>query len=174
MRQPGIVGIHCVTSANGLHYGAQTAASDETRRLLLLQAAAFMTMFRDRIGDVPDLRVEALEPAPSRPGASAAEQIDSIFAAISEDRMTAARQALAYLQAGGSEHELMQIARQMIFLKGRDTHDYKFSSACLEDFYHLSPRWRAPFLATSMFNLRGGGHPDNDLIHRTRAALGQA
>ena len=46
MRQPGIVGIHCVTSANALHFGYQTSANDETRRLLMLQAAAFLPMFR--------------------------------------------------------------------------------------------------------------------------------
>src|SRR5579883_1197963 len=50
MRQPGIVGIHCITSANALHFGYQTTASDETRRLLMLQTAAFLSMFRQAMG----------------------------------------------------------------------------------------------------------------------------
>ena len=33
-------------------------------------------------------------------------------------------------------------ARRLIFTKGTDSHDYKFSSAALEDFYHVSPRWQ--------------------------------
>ena len=34
MRQPGIVGIHCLTSANALHYAYQTSAHDDTRKLV--------------------------------------------------------------------------------------------------------------------------------------------
>jgi len=36
MRQPGIVGIHCVTSINALHFGSQASGNDETRRFLML------------------------------------------------------------------------------------------------------------------------------------------
>jgi hypothetical protein len=60
----------------------------------------------------------------------------------------------------------------LIFLKGRDSHDYKFSSAVLEDVAHLSSPWRERFLAASVFNLRGSGDSDNDLVKRTRAAMG--
>ncbi|HZZ27241.1 MAG TPA: hypothetical protein VFE46_04470 [Pirellulales bacterium] len=30
-------------------------------------------------------------------------------------------------------------ARLLVFLKGNNAHDYKFSSAVLEDYYHVSP-----------------------------------
>src|SRR5438105_1814336 len=33
MQQPGIVGIHCVTSVNALHYAFEASGNDETRRL---------------------------------------------------------------------------------------------------------------------------------------------
>ena len=59
----------------------------------------------------------------------------------------------------------------MIYLKGTDSHDYKFSSAALEDYAHLSPGLRDRFLAASVFWLKGAGSPDNTLIARTRAAL---
>jgi len=59
----------------------------------------------------------------------------------------------------------------LIFLKGNNSHDYKFSSAVLEDFHHVSPAWRDRFLAASVFNLRGSGDKDNSLVNRTRAAL---
>jgi hypothetical protein len=58
-----------------------------------------------------------------------------------------------------------------IFLKGDNAHDYKFSAAVLEDYFNVSPAWRAQFLATSVFNLRGSGDRDNALVARTRAAL---
>ena len=63
-------------------------------------------------------------------------------------------------------------ARRLIFLKGRASHDYKFSSAVLEDCQHLASPWRDRFLAASVFNLRGSGDSDNELVKRSRAALG--
>ena len=92
-------------------------------------------------------------------------------ASVKANRTAAAHKTLAYLQAGGSPEALMTAARRLIFLKGRDSHDYKFSSAALEDFYHATNNWRGRFLATSMFNLRGSGHPNNPLTQQIRQAL---
>jgi hypothetical protein len=50
MRQPGIVALHAVTTTNALSFAYQTSGNDETRRLLLLQNAAFIPMFRDAMG----------------------------------------------------------------------------------------------------------------------------
>ena len=66
----------------------------------------------------------------------------------------------------------MDAARRLVFLKGNDAHDYKFSSAVLEDYDHVSPHWRNRYLAASLFYLPGSGLPDNALVKRTRAALG--
>src|SRR3954469_10738675 len=46
MRQPGIVGIHTLTSTNAMHYAFGTCGNDDTRKLLLLQNAAFLPLFR--------------------------------------------------------------------------------------------------------------------------------
>ncbi len=173
MRQPGIIGIHCVTSANALHYGYQAVGTDETRRLLLLQAAAFLALFRKRMaaGLKGDRWADTLEKAEVRAHGPAA--VEEVFTDVSRDRLLAARKTLALLESGtvGAE-ALMAAARRLVFTKGRDAHDYKFSSAALEDYYHTSPAWRNRYLATSMFNLRGAGDRDNDLIQRTRGALG--
>ena len=75
------------------------------------------------------------------------------------------------LQAGGQAEEVVHAARRLIFLKGRDAHDYKFSSAVLEDYHHVSPALRNEFLALSVFNLRGTGDKDNGLVSRIRTAL---
>lgn len=44
------------------------------------------------------------------------------------------------------------MARVLVFLKGKNSHDYEFSSAVLEDFYNVSPDWRARYLAASVFS----------------------
>jgi len=168
MRQPGLVALHAVTSTNALHFAYQTSGDERSRQLLLLQSAAFLTMFR---GDRTEkgVRIDLFEPLPLHASGPAA--IEEIFAEVSSDRMTAARKVLAYLKQNPQPEALIDAARRLIFLKGRDSHDYKFSSAVLEDYHHVFPDWRDRYLAASMFNLRGSAGPDNNLVQRTRAAL---
>ncbi len=173
MRQPGIVGIHCVTSTNALHFAYQTSGNDETRRLLMLQSAAFLPMFRQAMGGrgkLADVKIDKLEKAEIK--GDPAEAVEEIFADVSKNKMLAARKTLALMEGNQKRFPpLVTAAERLIFTKGRDSHDYKFSSAALEDYYHVSAPWRACYAASSMFNLRGTGDRDNDLIQRTRAAL---
>ena len=174
MRQPGIVGLHCVTSTNALHYAYQASGNDETRRLMMLQNAAFLPMFLGAMkgrGKVDEnLRIDALEGDDSVKSGDAG--IAEILADVSKDRMTAARKAITYLGPNDTgAQELMTASRRLIFNKGSDSHDYKFSSAALEDFYHVTPEWRRNYLASSMFHLKGSGDKDTDLIKRARTVL---
>jgi hypothetical protein len=83
----------------------------------------------------------------------------------------AARKMLAHIKEKPHPEKRIEAARQLVFVKGRDSHDYKFSLAVLENFYHVSPPWRDRYLAASSFNLCGSAGPDNDLVQRTREAL---
>jgi hypothetical protein len=169
MRRPGILSLHALTSANAFHFAYQNSASDETRRLLLLQNAAFLTLFRGDSGNLKSVKLDELQPSAGK--AESAPQTDEIFAEINRDRMAAARNVLRYAEIHPEATEFIDAARRLVFLKGSNSHDYKFSSAVLEDYHHISPSWRGPFLAASVFNLRGSGEPDNALVKRTRAAL---
>jgi hypothetical protein len=171
MRQPGIVGLHTLTTTNALHYAFQTAANDETRRMVLLQNAAFLPLFRQAMegrGKVAEVKLLELEPAE---GSNARPPLETIFAEISRNRMTAARETLAYARHTERAEAFMHQARALIFQKGRDSHDYKFSSAVLEDYRSMSPSFRDRFLAASVFHLRGSGDADNPLVKRTEEAL---
>jgi len=170
MRRPGIVSLHALTSSNALHFAYRTSADDETRRLLLLQTAAFLTLFR---GDSDRLKAVRIEDVRADAGAKdEAPGIEEIFAEINRDRMAAARKVLAYLKQNPEAGEFINAARRLVFLKGNNSHDYKFSSAVLEDYQNVSPAWRSRFLAASVFNLRGSGDKDNELVKRTRGAMG--
>src|SRR5437667_10706474 len=46
MREPGIRSLHAVTCTNAPHFEWQHCGSEETRKLLLLQGAAFLPLFR--------------------------------------------------------------------------------------------------------------------------------
>lgn len=172
VRQPGVVGLHAVTSTNALHFAYEACTDEPTRRLLLLQNAAFLPMFREAMqarGKVAEFKLSRLEPAEIEAGG--ASPADKILADVSRDPMTAARETLTYISERPDPAPLFDAARLLVYLKGNDAHDYKFSSAVLEDFRHLSPAWRGRYLAASMFHLNGAGEPDNPLVQRTRAAL---
>lgn len=171
MRNPGLVTLHAVTSTNALHYAYQTAADDKTRRLILLQNAAFLAHFRGAPQTKKAVQIDTLEPL--TPHAGGAEALVEIFADLGRDRMTAARKTLAYLMENRPPKALIDAARRLVFLKGADSHDYKFSSAVLEDYDNISPAWRHRFLAASLFHLHSFGEPDNSLVKRIRVALGE-
>jgi hypothetical protein len=79
---------------------------------------------------------------------------------------------MTFLQGNpAGQKGLMDEGRRLVFLKGRDSHDYKFSSAVLEDAAYIAPAWRDRFLAASLFWMKGAGAPDSPLVKRTHAAL---
>jgi len=167
MRAPSIGTLHAVTSTNALHFAWQNTTNDETRRFLLLQNAAFLPLFRG--GVQTGERVDQFEALP--PKAAGMDALAEIFADISQDRMAAARKALAWLKENPAPNEFIGMARRLVFFKGNNPHDYKFSSAVLEDYQHISPGLRERYLAASVFKLEGSAGADNDLVKRTRAAL---
>lgn len=166
MRKPGIISLHASTTTNALHYAHKHTFNDETRKFLLLQNAAFLTMFRDRGGIKEGIAIDEFEPVDGVPG------IEEIFAEISGNKKMAARKALAYLKSTKDPKPFMREAQRLIYLKGTGSHDYKFSSAVLEDYHSISPQMQDRFLAASVFWLQGSGKKDTNLVARTRAALG--
>jgi hypothetical protein len=177
MRAPGILSLHATTFTNAMGYAWRHCRDDETRKLLLLQNAAFLPLFGRASG--PGVEIDRLEPLPlastgsgsGSASASTSAAIEEIFAEVSRDRLTAARKMLAFLHANPDPRPLADTARRLIFLKGTDSHDYKYSSAVLEDYATLAPPRRDRFLAAAAFSLKGSAGPDNQLVQRTRAAF---
>lgn len=169
MRKPGIVSLHASTTTNALHYAFRHASNDETRRFLLLQNASFLTLFRDDARAGEGIGIDTFEPSAGDSGG--AEAVDQIFAGLATDRLEAARKTLAYLDGGGDPRLFTDMAQKMIYLKGTDSHDYKFSSAVIEDYKSLSPAFRNRFLAASVHWLKGSTEPESPLVARSRAAL---
>jgi hypothetical protein len=176
MRQPGIVALHAVTTTNALRFAYQTSASDDTRRLLLLQNAAFLPMFRNAMRGRGPLGEATIAQLTSVETENDAPTLERVFAELRREPMSAARNLLTFLKHSGDNaaaaQQVIDTARMLVFLKGDDPHDYKFSSAVLEDYYHVSPQWRDVCLAADAFMLPSSADADNKLVERTRAALG--
>jgi hypothetical protein len=167
MRAPGIVSLHATTFTNAVAYAWQRCRGDDTRRLLLLQNASFLPLFRGSPRTGP--AIDALEPLVPRTAGPAA--IEEILADLSSDRTAAARRMAGYLQRSPDLRPLADAIRRLIFLKGTDSHDYKYSSAVLDDVPALAPATRARMLAGAAYYFRGSADPDTPLAQRARSAL---
>jgi hypothetical protein len=170
LRKPGIIALHAVTSVNALHFIFGAAADETTRRTALLQAASWTAMFREALGDAPTIKLNMMEPleVPKSP----ADAIADMFATIKKSRLDAARKALGFLKNGGSNEAVFAAARRMIFLKGRDSHDYKFGAAAWEESLLAStPATRSLLTAAMMGHLPSSTAPDSPLMIRSREAV---
>jgi hypothetical protein len=128
-------------------------------------------MFREAMtgrGEVGQQQIDQLQPGRLSDDQNPVEQV---FQTVSQDRLGAAAKLYGCLDQGTAPEDVIRAARQLVFLKGTDSHDYKYSSAVLEDFYLVSPAWRNRFLAASVFQLPGTGDRDNGLVERIRQAI---
>ncbi|MHB8903360.1 MAG: hypothetical protein ACYC6Y_31745, partial [Thermoguttaceae bacterium] len=168
-RLPGIVALHALTTTNALHYCYRAATDDATRRLILLQNAAFLPMFRQSMagrGQVQDFALDELQPG-------AGGTVADVFHAVQRDSMEAARRTLAYFRAGGAHRAWTDEACRLAVYKGTGVHDYKFALAAIEDAQGVSAPWRGHYLAASTFLLQGEGKADNPLIPKVVETLRQ-
>jgi len=91
VRQPAIIAMHSVTTTNALRFAFRTTANDNTRRMILLQTAAFLTLFHQSMrerGKVSSFQIDHLEAF----DAKVADDLsaEAIFADVSNNKMRAA------------------------------------------------------------------------------------
>ena len=182
MRHPNIFSLHAQTHTNAMRFAFHATDDDATRRCLLLQNAAYLPMFRD--DSIRRRPTGFTRPEMAVPGVLARERIDKIrpsavaegpptveevFAELGRDRRQATFKLLTSLEHGTSAESVIDAARLLVFLKGDDTHDYKYSSAIIEDYGHISAPWRNRFLAANLSLLRSSSASrDNPLTERIR------
>jgi hypothetical protein len=138
-----------------------------------LQAAAFLPQFREAMrgrGQVRDIKI--VEQLSDHKRESSNVTLETTLAAIRRNTTNAAELAAQWLAEGNNPQALLDATRRLVFFKGNDSHDYKFSSAVLEDYHLISPNWRNHFLAGSTSQLRGSQERDNGLIARIVETLG--
>ena len=175
MRQPGIFGIHTVTSASGLRYAFETAAEPETRLLMLLQGLGWMCQFHRFMSETRNglSPVESIDLQSANDGHQPLQAKD-VFELVGQDTPNAARMAFQLSRQNPGPATADEFAREawkLVFRKGTDAHDYKYAAAIFEDLRHVSPAWRPHLLATSVYHLKGRAQEDSPVMDRAREAL---
>ena len=82
IRQPGILALHATTFTNATHYAFQHCRDEETRKMLLLQNASFLPLFRGSSKD-KGIHIDSLEAAELK--SSGDEAVAEIFSDVSKD-----------------------------------------------------------------------------------------
>ena len=172
LRRPTVVPVHAQTSANAFHYVFRRAQAETTQLLALMQSAAFMPAFRRRVGNArPDLRVDGLEPLAV--AGDGAEALRDAFSELPHDRTSGARKALHYLRHGGCADAFVGGARRHLARNGRQSHDYKFTEAALENHREMVPsEWRDRILSASMAYFTGPAATPSPVAQRAIELLG--
>ena len=169
LRRNNIVAVHANTAADAMRYCYAASDTDAARRLLLLQAVAFMPRFREFTAPrsaARNRRIDAIEPLP-------AKSLDEIFDTLGRSRYSAARQAFGWLDAGGNRLALADRLRWHATLKNRGTHDIKFAEAMLENYRRLRFPWRDGLLAASLMYANASSTPDDKTVVRAQSLLRQ-
>lgn len=182
MRQPGIFGLHTVTSANALHYAFRMSADPETRLVLLLQGLGWMSQFRNFMGQGSGKKLKDVKIGDLTPGtlpAAADEAVADILATVSRTSKDyeakaaeAAGKAFRFAEQHPDAEPLLTAARRLILTKAVEAHDYKYPAAIFEDYRLVSPEWRPHMLAAASYYFYGTNTPDSPLMTRAREAIG--
>lgn len=178
LRQPGIFGIHTLTSANALHVGFQRSANPRTKLLLLLQATGWMAQFRrlmaspeGRLRGQPkgDLRITDLVGPPSPLDESG--HLESILEAAGSQPAEAARRAAGFGKSYPQSRLFFQRAIPHVFLKAREIHEFKYPASALEEHASVSPMFKPYLLAAFVLYAPGAARPISPLMTRVQEAI---
>jgi hypothetical protein len=159
-RDPGILTAHSMTSINALRYIAGKATTPKVRSMAVLQAVAYQVLYRDFLSarssydhDVAGIdTLRALE--------TQAEP-EAVFLDASSNPRKAASLALA--SAKGDMPQLLALTRHWLARKPRNSHDYKFGAALLEEMQAAKPEVALRMFAASLGYLRKPGGRDHPL-----------
>ena len=172
MRQPGIYGIHTVTSINALRYAYRESSNPQTRLLMLVQSIGWMCQFRNFMSKanagLNEVKITSL--TPTDVSSDAGEAIDDIFADVGANPQEAAAKTLAF----AGQHDTSQFAafaRQLVLHKNREVHGLKYPVAIFEDHHLVSPSWRPHLLATATYYLPGSSQPDSPVMQKARETV---
>jgi hypothetical protein len=166
LRAPGLLAVHPMTTINAFHHAFSASRVEQTRRLILLQAASWLPQFRDelrrrvRLADGPS--IDTLQPLAGTPA-------DDPFSEASRDRRIAGALSRASEPEGAAGY--VQRTRSLVLRKGDETHHYKYSVAAIEEHGKAHSKWAPRLLAASAAYLPGERDADAEVYVRIRRLL---
>lgn len=162
-RGPGLLPVHAVTVADALAYGyhASSISAPTTRKLLLVQAAAWMPTFRDDFAARRNLSMDG-------PGLDDLELGDVEDDVSVEDVFREpTRQKVVGCVSGGRRSEFEMRLRRTLHCGATEVHQLKFAAAVLANASRAHPRLAPWILAPVLDYLPTASTPETELHARS-------
>lgn len=162
--KPGILPVHPTTAINSLQFAFRTSRRETTKRVLLLQGATWLLLYRNFLSMKLDKPIIEVIPA-------ATERVapNVILGTATKSKLQASRQVLALptrkLRAFG------EFIRRNVFSKGTEHHLYKYTAAVLEDARRCHPSFANRLLAAAVHYVPADGQRDARVYTRAKEAL---
>jgi hypothetical protein len=151
--------IHAVTSNNALRLAYDWTCDDRLRRLLLLQAVAWLPIHREQAREY-----QPAEPAPGweidtlAASGDASASVGELLEAADQNRRTGVALALGWLRGGGDAEELRARTLELCVANTFEEHELKFPIAAFEEAEAASAPFRERLTAAA---LAYGSAPQN-------------
>ncbi len=161
--------VHGVTEVNAFAYVFRTTTVESTKRLAILQAAAWLPLLRRDLvrffGQMQDSGLDGLGAGSGFAPPSIAEVFEQPSPDGAFDRLE--------LQPGDTDAFVAQMRRHLVH-KAFQSHQYKYAAAIEEESALAHPRWRSRILAPAVTYLPVPGDPETEVFERSRHALRKA
>lgn len=167
-RGAALLPVHAVTETEAFGYVFSTTTNDHTRRMVLLQAAGWLSQLREglvsrNVVDLGSRGMGDLNPEPTSGG------IEELLSDPSPES------SLAYLQQAGADadHYLRRLVRHLA-MTGEEHHQHKYAAALAIESRRIHPRWRTRLLASAVPYMHHPRATQTRVAKRGRQALEQA
>jgi hypothetical protein len=159
--------VHTLTEMEALGHAFDRAPDEATRRLIALQAGAWIATVRDAVvrnngayADGPGIDANT--------GGAARDLTEAV------DARSPMQVARALQENPGGEGPYLARLRGDLVARADQNHQYKLVGAAIEESRRVNPRWRARVLATAVDYVPAAAEPTTEVHARSLAALKRA
>ena len=179
LRRPGrsasdgrtaLLPVHALTVTNAFGHAWRSTKVEETRRLLILQAAAWLAAMRDDLGDLVGLSMAG-------PGIDALGVSGEIAAADPAqllERASPAQVRACLDREPATRAGYLAGLRTSLFRKGQEHHQHKYAASMAEESRLVDPRWASRILAPAVDYLAHPADIETEIYRRSIHALQKA
>ena len=166
-RREALLPVHAVTVTGAFGHAWRTSRSDRTRRLMVLQAAAWLADLQAWLED-NDCIADATKPL-DKLGTDAPEAPETMEALFEQPSASRARALLDH-QPGQAGRFVARLQRNLIYT-AVEHHQHKYAAAFAEEASLADPRWSSLLLAPALPYMPASAEPATELTRRALATL---
>jgi hypothetical protein len=162
--------VHALTVTSAFGHAWRAAKADGTRRVLVLQAAAWLAAMRDDLAKLADLSMDG--PGVDTLGVGIEGSAASLAAAL--ERASPEHVRVYLDRRPGDAARYLSHLRTALFRKGQEHHQHKYAAAAQEESERVHPRWASCILAPAIDYLGDPAAAETEVYTRSVHTLRKA